>query len=70
VGPSLDELASSAQQQGGKPEAYVEQAIVEPDAVVVQGFSAGTMPGNYGEQLDEEQVKALVEYLLNPEASG
>jgi mono/diheme cytochrome c family protein len=70
IGPSLDELASSAQQQGGSPEQYVEEAIVDPDAFVVQGFSAGTMPGTYGEQLDEEQIKALVDYLLNPEAAG
>jgi mono/diheme cytochrome c family protein len=69
VGPSLDELAGVADQRepGLDAEEYTEAAIVDPDAFIVDGFSAGVMPDNYGEQLDEEQVAALVEYLLNPE---
>jgi mono/diheme cytochrome c family protein len=69
VGPNLDELASAADQRVPNLDAeeYAEEAIVDPDAFVVDGFSAGVMPDNYGEQLDEEQVGVLVEYLLNPE---
>ena len=72
VGPNLDELAGAADQResGLSAEEYTEEAIVEPDAFVVDGFSTGVMPGNYGEQLDEEQLTTLVEYLLNPEAGG
>lgn len=72
VGPDLDELASVADQResGLSAEEYTEEAIVEPDAFVVDGFAAGVMPDNYGEQLDEEQLGALVEYLLDPEAAG
>lgn len=72
VGPDLDELASVADQRqpGLSAEEYTEEAIVEPDAFVVDGFSAGVMPDNYGEQLDEEQLGTLVEYLLAPEAAS
>jgi mono/diheme cytochrome c family protein len=68
IGPNLDELANVASEQGGgDPEAYVEESIVEPDAVIASGFEAGVMPANYGETLQPEQVDALVQYLLNPE---
>jgi mono/diheme cytochrome c family protein len=61
VGPPLDDLASSSSPK------EVEESIVDPDADVVQGFPSGTMPSTYGDQLDEEQLKALTDYLLNPE---
>lgn len=72
VGPDLDELASVADQRepGLDAEEYTEEALVDPDAFVVDGFQAGVMPDNYGEQLDEEQLGTLVEYLLDPEAAG
>ena len=72
VGPNLDELAGAADQRepGLSAEEYTEQAIVDPDAFVVDGFSAGVMPDSYGDQLDEEQLATLVEYLLDPEAAG
>ena len=60
VGPPLDDLGSESAQ-------YVEESIVEPDADVVQGYSPGTMPSTYGEQLDEEQLELIVDYLQNPE---
>ncbi len=59
VGPPLDDLAGSAQD--------VEESIVEPEAEVVQGYSAGTMPSTYGDQLDDEQLELITDYLLNPE---
>lgn len=72
VGPDLDELASVADQRepGLDAEEYTEEALVDPDAFVVDGFQAGVMPDTYGEQLDEEQLGTLVEYLLDPEAAG
>lgn len=72
VGPDLDELASVADQRepGLDAEEYTEEALVDPDAFVVDGFQAGVMPDTYGEQLDEEQLGVLVEYLLDPEAAG
>ena len=64
VGPSLDELASAAGEQGqGSPEEYVQQSILDPDAVTVEGFQSGVMP-SYEGRLSEKQVQALSEYLL------
>lgn len=72
IGPSLDELAQVAEQRVPDQDAeeYSAAAIVAPDEFIVDGFEAGVMPGNYGDQLDEEQVDALVQYLLDPEAAG
>jgi cytochrome c2 len=63
VGPNLDELAQAAGERGGSPEEYVQQSILDPDAVTVEGFQAGVMP-SYEGRLDERQLQALVEYLL------
>jgi mono/diheme cytochrome c family protein len=63
VGPSLDELAQSAAGQGGSPEDYVRESLVDPDAVTVEGFQTGVMP-SYDGRLTDEQLQALVQYLL------
>jgi mono/diheme cytochrome c family protein len=64
VGPSLEDLASAAGQRepGKSPEDYLRESIVEPDAFTVQGFQQGAMPAF--DQLDDEQLKMLVDYLL------
>jgi cytochrome c oxidase subunit 2 len=41
---------------------YIRTSIVNPNVQVVQGYSP-VMPGNYGSQLNEEQINALVEYI-------
>jgi cytochrome c oxidase subunit 2 len=56
TGPNLDEVVP------GLSEDELRQAIVEPDAEIAEGFSAGLMP-RYGDSLSEEQVDALVQYL-------
>ena len=63
VGPSLDDLAQVAEGQGGSPEEFVRQSILDPDAEVAQGFQSGVMPAFEG-RLTDEQVNALVQYLL------
>jgi cytochrome c2 len=63
IGPSLDELAQAAGEQPGSPEDYARESILDPDAVVAEGFQSGVMP-SYEGRLDDEQVQALVEYLL------
>jgi mono/diheme cytochrome c family protein len=63
VGPSLDDLAQVAGQEGGSPEDFVRESIVDPDAVVAQGYQSGVMPAFEG-RLTDEQLNALVEYLL------
>jgi mono/diheme cytochrome c family protein len=41
----------------------VREAITDPDAQVTEGFAPGLMP-RYGDSLSEEQVDALVQYLM------
>jgi cytochrome c oxidase subunit II len=57
VGPNLDRLSR-------KTETYVEESIVEPNAVVVEGFNPGIMPQNFGDRLSQQEIDALVKYLL------
>jgi cytochrome c2 len=65
VGPSLANMGSVAGSRvsGMSAEEYLRQAIVEPDAHIVEGFSPGIMPGTYGTQLSEQQINDLVAYL-------
>jgi mono/diheme cytochrome c family protein len=63
VGPNLDDLAQAAREQGGSPEEYVRESLIDPDAVTAEGFQSGVMP-SYEGRLDDEQLQALVEYLL------
>jgi sulfur oxidation c-type cytochrome SoxX len=62
IGPSLDELASSGDIQGS-PEDYVRESLVDPDAVVPDGYQPGVMPSFEG-KLTDKQIDALVQYLL------
>jgi len=66
VGPDLDELpdVAATREKGTSPEDYVHQSIVDPDALVVKGFPAGTMPKNFSDQLTPEEIDTLVQYLL------
>lgn len=66
VGPSLDGLGAAAATRvdGVSAEEYVRQAITDPNAHVVEGFSGNIMPANYGTQLTAEQVNDLIAFLL------
>jgi cytochrome c553 len=57
VGPNLDESLQ------GQDAAFVRESIVEPDAVVAEGYSPDLMPEEYGEQLGEQELTDLVAYL-------
>jgi cbb3-type cytochrome c oxidase subunit III len=61
IGPDLDDLASAAGDM--PPEEFVRQSILDPNAEVAQGFNSGVMPSFEG-RLSDEQVQALVDYLL------
>jgi mono/diheme cytochrome c family protein len=64
IGPSLDDLAATAGQQDGSPEEYVRESLLDPDAVVAEGFQPGVMP-SYEGRLTDEQIQALAQYLLD-----
>jgi mono/diheme cytochrome c family protein len=57
TGPDLDETLE------GRSESFVRASIVDPDAVVAEGFSRDVMPSDYGDRLSNRDLEALVEYL-------
>jgi cytochrome c oxidase subunit 2 len=66
VGPSLDAI-----DPGGTPlEDYVREAIVDPNATVVSGYQPDVMPATYGDTLSDEQLDALVQYLVDGQEGG
>jgi cytochrome c oxidase subunit 2 len=60
VGPSLNEL-----DPGGEPlEEWLRLAITEPNEEVAAGYQPGVMPQTYESTLSDEQLDALVQYLV------
>jgi hypothetical protein len=49
---------------GMSAEDYLRQSILEPDAHLVEGFPAGTMPQVWSDVLSTEQVDQLIAYLM------
>jgi cytochrome c oxidase subunit 2 len=66
IGPNLDNLQQAAEQAGQPLEEFVRQSIVEPNAVVAEGFQPNVMPPTVAE-LPEEQLNALVAFLTQGE---
>jgi mono/diheme cytochrome c family protein len=66
VGPSMAGIASRAGSTvaGQSADDYLHDSILHPDAYLVEGFPAGTMPQVWGDELTDEQVDQLVAYLL------
>jgi nitric oxide reductase subunit C len=58
VGPSMAGIGT----RGDAP--YIRESIVDPNAVLVEGFSADTMPNVWDGELTGEQIDQLVAYLL------
>lgn len=74
VGPSLGGIASRAGDTvpGLSAEEYILQSIVQPNAYLVPecptgACVAGLMPQNYSDQLSEQELDGLVQYLLKLE---
>jgi cytochrome c oxidase subunit 2 len=60
VGPDLDTI-----DVGDAPaEEFVRQAIVDPNADVAEGYQPDVMPETYESSLTDEQLDALVQYLV------
>jgi cytochrome c oxidase subunit II len=57
TGPNLDEVLPDLSEE------QIRQSIEDPDAEGTEGFAPGLMP-RYGDSLSEEQVDALVDYLM------
>ncbi len=66
VGPShagIGERAATAV-DGMTAEEYLHDSIVNPDAHVTEGYTAGVMYQNYGAEIPEPQINDLVAFLL------
>ncbi len=67
VGPALDGLGERAaiQVEGLDAEAYIEESILKPDAFIVEGYSELLMPEDFGERMTDQELDAIVAYLLD-----
>ncbi len=72
VGPNLNQIGATAATRvaGETVEEYILNSIVKPNDYLVSECPAGAcppgvMPANFGEQLSEEQLNALVTYLAS-----
>ena len=66
IGPTLKGIASRAGEQieGLVAEDYLRESILSPNAYVVEGFTEGAMPQNFGRDLTSEEINDLITYLL------
>ena len=48
---------------GKVDEAYLRESIVDPDAKIAKGFSAGIMPKGFGAKLSEHEIGAIIAYI-------
>ncbi len=66
VGPSLQHLAARAASRvpGQSAPDYIRSSILNPSAYKVKGFETSTMYPNYSVDLSEEQLDAVVAFLM------
>lgn len=69
VGPSLVGIGDRAATRvdGLDGPAYIRESIIDPTAYTVDGFDVDKMPDTFGQLLSDEQIDALVTYLLELE---
>jgi cytochrome c oxidase subunit 2 len=63
VGPDLDNLTEAAQKAGKPLEDFVRESIVDPAAYLAPGYQ-DIMPHTFKDQLQPDQLDALVQYLV------
>ena len=62
-GPNLDDVLK------GKSAQFIHESVVDPDAEIASGFTAGVMPAVYGDQLSEQELADLVAFLVQSTSS-
>jgi uncharacterized cupredoxin-like copper-binding protein/mono/diheme cytochrome c family protein/heme/copper-type cytochrome/quinol oxidase subunit 4 len=66
VGPMFAGMAQRAatREQGKTAQQYIHQSIVDPSAYVVEGFQDNLMPKDFGQKFSDQQLNALVAYIM------
>ena len=64
TGPDLDQALA------GKDAAFIQESIVDPNKEIAQGFQPGIMPQDFEQTLTADQLKGLVQYLLDNVGGG
>ena len=66
IGPSHATIGAEADGRvtGLTAEEYLRQSILDPNANVTEGFVAGVMYPNYGNELTEQEITDLVVFML------
>jgi mono/diheme cytochrome c family protein len=64
TGPDLDDALA------GKDAKYIEQQIVDPNSQITQGFPPDVMPQDFETSLTPQDIKGLVDYLMQNVGGG
>jgi mono/diheme cytochrome c family protein len=66
VGPSLAGIAtrSGKRMKDMDSEMYIRNSILNPNGYTVEGYPEGTMPSTLKDELAEEELEAVIVYLL------
>ncbi len=43
----------------------VKTAIIDPNAIIAEGFEAEMMPDDFADQMDDSELSLIVDYLMN-----
>jgi len=64
IAGSLASLGPDLQSVGARLDAAsIRQSIIDPDAVVADGYDAGLMPGDFANKMTVSELEMIVEYL-------
>jgi nitric oxide reductase subunit C len=66
VGPSLAGVATRAASQGSDAREVLRQSVLQPQAVITEGF-ANLMPPDFEQKLADADIEALLSFLLTLE---
>ncbi len=64
TGPDLDDALA------GKDAGFIEESIVDPNTEIAPGYQPDVMPQDFGTTLTPQDLKGLVDYLLQSVGSG
>jgi cytochrome c oxidase subunit II len=70
VGPDLDKLPQWAAGAGQPLPDFVKESITDPNKYIAPGFPKNVMPPTFGASLSQQQLDALVQYLIDSSKKG